>query len=104
MVADYMAPSASSHQRMIVSFAQHGETENGLKLATNSVRHADSSEYLAECDQRRAYISHFDGSAGCAVITSDEARLWTDGRYWLQAEKQLDECVGRILVWSCCFL
>jgi hypothetical protein len=55
--------------------------------------HSDSSEYLAECDQRRAYISGFDGSAGCAVITHNEARLWTDGRYWLQAEKQLDEWV-----------
>ncbi|KAL9709797.1 hypothetical protein Ac2012v2_006851 [Leucoagaricus gongylophorus] len=49
-----------------------------------------SSEYLAECDERRAFISGFNGSAGCAVITRTEAFLFTDGRYFLQAEKQLD--------------
>ncbi|KAK4802914.1 hypothetical protein SAY86_001117 [Trapa natans] len=38
---------------------------------------------------RRAYISGFTGSAGTAVITKDKAALWTDGRYFLQAEKQL---------------
>ncbi|MCO5599448.1 hypothetical protein L7F22_053552 [Adiantum nelumboides] len=38
---------------------------------------------------RRAYISDFTGSAGTAVITKDCAALWTDGRYFLQAENQL---------------
>ncbi|WWC67076.1 uncharacterized protein I206_100983 [Kwoniella pini CBS 10737] len=52
---------------------------------------AHASEYLAPCDARRAYITSFTGSAGCAVITKDEARCWTDGRYWIQAEKQLGE-------------
>ncbi|CAG2171919.1 unnamed protein product, partial [Oppiella nova] len=42
------------------------------------------------CDARRAFISGFDGSAGTALITQKEALLWTDGRYFLQAEKQLD--------------
>ncbi|KAJ7154608.1 peptidase M24, structural domain-containing protein [Mycena filopes] len=50
-----------------------------------------SSEYLAECDERRAFISGFNGSAGCAIITPKEAFLFTDGRYFLQAEQQLDE-------------
>ncbi|KAK1926245.1 peptidase M24, structural domain-containing protein [Papiliotrema laurentii] len=50
---------------------------------------AHSSEYLAPCDARRAHVTSFTGSAGCAVITKDTARCWTDGRYWLQAEKQL---------------
>ncbi|WWC85559.1 uncharacterized protein L201_000423 [Kwoniella dendrophila CBS 6074] len=52
---------------------------------------AHASEYLAPCDARRAFITSFTGSAGCAVITKDEAKCWTDGRYWLQAEKQLGE-------------
>jgi Xaa-Pro aminopeptidase len=47
------------------------------------------SEYAPECDARRAYISGFDGSAGTAVVTTDVAALWTDGRYFLQAEEQL---------------
>ncbi|KAF8632157.1 hypothetical protein AX17_004898 [Amanita inopinata Kibby_2008] len=50
-----------------------------------------SSEYLAHCDERRAFISGFNGSAGCAIVTLTEAFLFTDGRYFLQAEKQLDQ-------------
>ncbi|KAK7524179.1 putative Xaa-Pro aminopeptidase P [Phyllosticta citriasiana] len=48
------------------------------------------SEYIAPCDARREYISGFSGSAGTAVITLDKAALATDGRYFNQAEKQLD--------------
>ena len=40
-------------------------------------------------DERRAYISGFTGSAGTALITQDAALLWTDGRYFLQAEEEL---------------
>ncbi|KAK5631877.1 hypothetical protein RRF57_007591 [Xylaria bambusicola] len=50
-----------------------------------------SSEYIAPCDARRAFISGFTGSAGCAVITHDKAALATDGRYFNQASKQLDD-------------
>ncbi|KAI0190099.1 aminopeptidase-like protein [Astrocystis sublimbata] len=50
-----------------------------------------SSEYIAPCDARRAFISGFTGSAGCAVITHDKAALATDGRYFNQAAQQLDE-------------
>ncbi|KAE8668858.1 long chain acyl-CoA synthetase 7, peroxisomal-like isoform X1 [Hibiscus syriacus] len=50
---------------------------------------AHQSEFIAECCMRRAYISGFTGSAGTAVVTKDKAALWTDGRYFLQAEKQL---------------
>ena len=46
-------------------------------------------EYVAECWQRRAFISGFDGSAGTAVFTADKAGLWTDSRYFIQAEQQL---------------
>lgn len=50
---------------------------------------AHQSEFIAECYMRRAYISGFTGSAGTAVVTKDKAALWTDGRYFLQAEQQL---------------
>jgi Xaa-Pro aminopeptidase len=50
-----------------------------------------SSEYTAPCDDRREFISGFNGSAGCAVITQDKAALATDGRYFNQAAKQLDD-------------
>lgn len=47
------------------------------------------SEYTDAHYAARAYISGFTGSAGSLVITQNEAGLWTDGRYFLQAEKQL---------------
>ncbi|KAH9239214.1 hypothetical protein K456DRAFT_49447 [Colletotrichum gloeosporioides 23] len=50
-----------------------------------------SSEYIAGCDARREFISGFSGSAGCAVVTLDRAALATDGRYFNQASKQLDQ-------------
>jgi len=51
---------------------------------------AHQNEYLASCDLRREFISGFSGSSGTAVVTETKAALWTDGRYYLQAESQLD--------------
>ena len=42
------------------------------------------SEYAPSSDERRHFISDFTGSAGTAVVTTDTAALWTDGRYFLQ--------------------
>ncbi|KAF2750241.1 putative Xaa-Pro aminopeptidase P [Sporormia fimetaria CBS 119925] len=47
------------------------------------------SEYIAPCDARRGH--GFTGSAGYAVVTLDKAALSTDGRYFNQAEQQLDD-------------
>lgn len=47
------------------------------------------SEYAGDYFKEREFISGFSGSAGTAVITSDTAVLFTDGRYFVQAEKQL---------------
>ena len=41
-------------------------------------------------DHRREFISGFTGSAGTAVISANLAAVWTDGRYYIQAENQLD--------------
>jgi Xaa-Pro aminopeptidase len=49
------------------------------------------SEYLSEHWKFREWISGFSGSAGTVVVTADEAGLWTDSRYFLQAEEQLEE-------------
>ena len=51
---------------------------------------AHQSEYVAEHWKGRQWISGFTGSAGTVVITLDDAGLWTDGRYYIQAEKQLE--------------
>ena len=50
---------------------------------------AHQSEYVASHWQGREWISGFDGSAGTAVVTLDRAALWTDSRYFLAAEQQL---------------
>ena len=46
-------------------------------------------EYVPPRFAVRAYLSGFDGSAGTLVVTATEAALWTDSRYFLQAERQL---------------
>lgn len=62
------------------------------------------SEYTALADKRREYICGFTGSAGLCVVTLDdaeqlrgEAALSTDGRYFLQAEKELDSTYWELL-------
>ena len=47
------------------------------------------SEYVPALWQRRAWISGFNGSAGDVIVLRDKAGLWTDSRYFLQAEEQL---------------
>ena len=48
-----------------------------------------SGEYIPSHWQSRAWLTGFDGSAGTAVITLHDAALWTDSRYFIQAEQQL---------------
>lgn len=50
---------------------------------------AHQSEYVSEYFKGRKWITNFTGSAGTAVITLDKAGLWTDGRYFIQAEEEL---------------
>lgn len=48
-----------------------------------------ANEYLPDCWKRREFISGFTGSAGDVVILKNKAGLWTDSRYFIQAEQQL---------------
>lgn len=47
------------------------------------------SEYVTPAYQARAWLSGFTGSAGQAVVSQSEAKVWTDGRYYIQAAKEL---------------
>ena len=49
-----------------------------------------SQEYTAPYFQCKSYISGFSGEAGCVIVTKDFAGLWTDGRYFTQAEHELE--------------
>lgn len=48
------------------------------------------SEYVGDYFRARKYMSGFTGSAGVLVVTPSDAGLWTDGRYYIQAERQLE--------------
>ena len=49
------------------------------------------SEYVGDYFKCRQFLTGFTGSAGTALVTMDAAYLWTDGRYFLQAEEQLKD-------------
>ena len=63
--------------------------KNGLDAYIVSNADDHSSEYVNNYFKERTYMTQFDGSNGTAIFTRDEAFLWTDGRYFLQAEGDL---------------
>ena len=64
--------------------------KRGISLYVVPTADFHESEYVGEHFKARKFITGFTGSAGTAVITLKEAGLWTDGRYFVQAEKQLE--------------
>ena len=56
--------------------------KRGISLYVVPTADFHESEYVGEHFKARKYITGFTGSAGTAVITMDEAGLWTDGRYF----------------------
>src|SRR5215467_6553226 len=62
------------------------------------VPHSDryQNEYLPPSEERLAWITGFSGSAGLAVVLADQAVLFVDGRYILQAREQVEEALFRI--------
>lgn len=65
--------------------------ERGIDVYVIPSSDYHQSEYVGEYFKSREFISGFTGSAGMVVVTENEAGLWTDGRYFIQAEKQLEE-------------
>lgn len=64
--------------------------EEGVSAVYIPTSDFHGSEYVGDYFQSRRYFSGFTGSAGTLVVLADEAGLWTDGRYFLQAEDQLE--------------
>lgn len=62
--------------------------EHGIDLYIIPTSDYHQSEYVGEYFGARKYMSGFTGSAGTLIVGLDEARLWVDGRYHIQAEKQ----------------
>ncbi|WP_455719224.1 aminopeptidase P family protein [Agathobacter sp.] len=65
-------------------------SKRGISVYVVPTADFHESEYVGEHFKARKFITGFTGSAGTAVITMDEAGLWTDGRYFVQAAKQLE--------------
>ena len=71
--------------------------EKGIDVYIVPTADFHQSEYVGEYFKARKYITGFSGSAGTAVITKEEARLWTDGRYFIQAAKQLENTTVELM-------
>ncbi len=71
--------------------------EKGIDIYIVPTADYHQSEYVGEYFKARKYITGFSGSAGTAVITRDEAKLWTDGRYFIQAAKQLKGTIVELM-------
>ena len=66
--------------------------ERGISVYIIPTSDYHQSEYISDYFKTRQFITGFTGSAGTAVVTMEEACLWTDGRYYIQAEKELQGC------------
>ncbi|KAF9212237.1 hypothetical protein BGZ59_007050 [Podila verticillata] len=86
----HTAPAATSTTDRLKKLRALMQTEYNVSAFVVPSEDAHQSEYVAECDERRAYISGFTGSAGLAIVSLESAALFTDGRYFLQASQQLD--------------
>lgn len=58
------------------------------------------SEYVLDRYKSRVYMTGFTGSAGYALVSKDDAILWTDGRYHTQAEKQIEGSDFVLMRWG----
>jgi len=64
--------------------------ENGIDYYMMPTSDYHNSEYVADFFNVRAYFCGFNGSNGTLVVGKDWAGMWTDGRYFIQAEKQME--------------
>ena len=65
-------------------------SENGINAFITPSTDPHCGEYVPERWKSRRWISGFTGSAGIAVVTAEQAALWTDSRYFIQATEQLE--------------
>ena len=63
--------------------------ERGIDMYLIPTDDFHSSEYVGEHFKARSFMTGFTGSAGTAIVTQKEAHLWADGRYFVQAAKQI---------------
>uniref|UniRef100_A0A8C6XUX5 X-prolyl aminopeptidase 2 n=1 Tax=Naja naja TaxID=35670 RepID=A0A8C6XUX5_NAJNA len=85
----YLPPTVIVTSERLKTLREHMKTHNlSAYIVPNTDAHL--SEYIAERDKRLTWMSGFSGSTGTGVITLQKAALFTDSRYWIQAERQMD--------------
>ncbi|NXO61951.1 XPP2 aminopeptidase, partial [Phainopepla nitens] len=85
----YLPPTATNTTARLASLRDIMRT-NGVHAYIVPSTDAHMSEYISERDARLGWLTGFTGSAGTVVVTQDKAALWTDSRYWTQADRELD--------------
>lgn len=77
-----------------ISALQAKMKQKGIDIYYIPTSDDHNSEYTADKYMVRKFMSGFTGSAGTLIVTQNQAHLWTDGRYFVQAENQLkDSCI-----------
>ena len=71
--------------------------ERGISAYLVPTADFHGSEYVGDYFKCRCFMTGFTGSAGTLVVTLDDAALWVDGRYFVQAEKQLKGSTVRMM-------
>lgn len=80
-----MKPSQKRLQALRQAMAEHGVDACLIASADPHL-----SEYLPEHWQIRRWLTGFTGSVGTVIVTAQQAGLWVDSRYWVQAERELE--------------
>ncbi|CAF1040005.1 unnamed protein product [Adineta ricciae] len=91
-------PKATQKNTSIILKDLRREMQNigiGIYIILSGDEHG--SEYTQEYDKRREWLTGFHGSSGIAIVTLQTAALWTDSRYFTQAEEELD-CANWLLM------
>ncbi|KAK3750236.1 hypothetical protein QZH41_017410, partial [Actinostola sp. cb2023] len=65
-------------------------TDGGIQAYIIPSPDPHQTEYVASQHKRREFLTGFSGSRGTAIVTQNSAALWTDGRYFVQADMELD--------------
>lgn len=85
----YLPVTVVNTTMQLTALRQQLQTQNlSAYIIPNTDAHM--SEYIGEHDKRLTWMTGFTGSSGTAVVTMGKAGLWTDSRYWTQAEQEMD--------------
>ncbi|XP_008548321.1 xaa-Pro aminopeptidase ApepP [Microplitis demolitor] len=84
------ATKLSKLRELMAAVEFEGAVKKGIQALIVGSEDAHLSEYITDRDKRRQFISGFQGSLGTAIITDKDAMMWTDGRYYAQAQAEFD--------------